>query len=206
VATRVIAASTRYASEAARDAVSGWDDGDVVYVTGVGYTVFDGSEWSALGGGGIRSTTVTLTDAQVKALPTTPVEIVPAPGSGRAILYVSGIILNDTSANEYTNIDAAAFIRCAIDNASASVVVNGNALQLLLDDDDPHYAFLPAADGVDAVSADVGVVASDAYGFTDDIDNIPLSLLAGNGAAGDWTGGDAANWMRVTVFYAVVDV
>ncbi len=52
MSTRVISASTRYASEAARDAASGWDEGDVVYVTGIGYTVFDGSTWGALGGSG----------------------------------------------------------------------------------------------------------------------------------------------------------
>jgi hypothetical protein len=43
---------------------------------------------SAVGGGSVRVAEVTLTSAQVKALFSTPIEVVPAPGAGRANLIL----------------------------------------------------------------------------------------------------------------------
>lgn len=36
------------ASEVARDAIVGWDEGDMVYVIGVGLTFYDGAAWQIL--------------------------------------------------------------------------------------------------------------------------------------------------------------
>lgn len=37
-----------YPSEEARDAITDWDEGDIVYVIGVGLTYWDGSAWQVV--------------------------------------------------------------------------------------------------------------------------------------------------------------
>lgn len=51
-----------------------------------------------------QSEPVVLTDAQVKALPTTGIQIVPAPGAGKALSFVAGLAVAHKVAG-YTNVD-----------------------------------------------------------------------------------------------------
>lgn len=43
--------TVRLLTQEERDAETGWDEGDLVYVTGVGLTAYTGDEWSSAGGG-----------------------------------------------------------------------------------------------------------------------------------------------------------
>src|SRR6185295_18778494 len=54
----------------------------------------DGTNWTsaAPSGGSVLTATVTLTSAQIKALHATPIQLVAAPGSGKAIVVLYGYL------------------------------------------------------------------------------------------------------------------
>ena len=62
----------------------------------------------------LRWATTTMTDTQVKALPTTAITLVSAPGSGKAILPLYGGLFSKTASGAYTNIDAAGFLEIVV--------------------------------------------------------------------------------------------
>lgn len=54
--------------------------------------------------GWLRSATLALSDAQIRALPTTPLTVVPAPAPGQLIAPVYAILRVDTTGGVYTDI------------------------------------------------------------------------------------------------------
>lgn len=154
---------------------------------------------------------LTLTDAQVKALPSTPIEIVPAPGAGKALLpflawwYVKW-------AADYTNIGSLSRI-----GIGYSGQLNGTLAQFdetaagqvsnLLADGASH----PAVMGPRGTSGPLTGSPISATGqFQDDpgVTNAALEVFAVNGgtATGNFTGGNGGNVIFVTLFYVVADV
>jgi hypothetical protein len=157
----------------------------------------------------LLSKTVTLTDAQIKALPSTPVEIVPAPGAGKALIPFQ-IVLRMSIATAYANIGDKAGIA------------------------DTLFAFTPLANGSgDWVTASLGGTNKVAYALlapylydgaegivaparpnasTDVVANQPIALQCSNFNGeeytdlGNFTGGHASNTLKVTVFYTIIDV
>jgi hypothetical protein len=180
--------------------------------TGVVLAYIDNDAWrtaeSVSGGGGsglLLKATVTLTDAQIKALPTTPVEIVAAPGAGKLIWPLSAVIVCDTSANGYTNTDnvVALFIEWWDGSHLSNQwgVSHPNVLNLLTAFD-KVVLHVPPADTPSAF----GVELDGIYLSTSQLADFPLRLRLPNDPAGNFTGGDPANTLRCTVFYCVVDV
>ena len=56
----------------------------------------------------VRNTAIlTLTDAQIKALPTAGVDMIVAPGAGVVLQVVSAVLIIDATAGAYTNVDPA---------------------------------------------------------------------------------------------------
>lgn len=150
----------------------------------------------------VLSRTVTLTDAQIKALPGTDVEIVPDVAAGKIVAVVGGLIYCDTNAGAYTNIDAAAevFIQYSSGNEALSYIEEavGGVSDLI---------------GLGGIRVSLlGPVASHSFGTSTvghvigDIETAGLEISGNNAAAGSFTGGNAANSMKVTVFYVVVDL
>lgn len=168
----------------------------------------------------IYSATVTLTDAQIKALPSTFPEIVAAPGANKVIKFESGFVSVDCQAGAYTNVDVAAaqlsfYISDQVSALCANSAAYGLAGNLLTDDSDVVYAvFTTQARVAGTVASGDGspgtVVASSVHSgrvrsLTDAIDT-PLIFGMENASAGDLTGGHADNVMIVRVNYTIIDL
>lgn len=149
----------------------------------------------------IYQKSVTLTDAQIKALPTTVVEVVAAPGAGRAIVPLAVMLLPSSPWVLYANISDGSTLSVApwvtlSTSFSDSIEDVGN----ILASGGPYVVPLLAD-----WRATHPLLA--AYG------PVPLSVEE-NGATtigmvnadGNLTGGNAANSMNVVVVYTVVDL
>jgi hypothetical protein len=160
---------------------------------------------------------VTLTDAQIKALPTTPIQLVAAPGSGYRIRLFGVTMRADTVAGAYTNLDAT--------YAAIEVKYAGDGLWLVPAIVDDH-SFSPAleeltnflgtaADQVwDGDNSSIGVDSGGAAGALEyvigrripvaNVENKAIQISLDNNGSGALTGGNAANTLDVDVYYAVV--
>lgn len=158
----------------------------------------------------VYSTTVTLTDAQIKALPTTPVQIVAAPGAGKYINYISGNILATIQdGGAYTDIDddSAMFVAVGDHVVSAYLLKSSSATPEQVTLTDILTATTGRIIGVPQYSdfsSGWGAVANGAANLSD-FENTALNLTLDFGS-GNLTGGNAANTLKITVFYSVEDV
>lgn len=152
------------------------------------------------GVGGIfrHSSPFALTNNQVKALPQTPITVVPAPGANRIAipLYATGLV--NSTAGAYTNLDAAHYVALrhatSTDQLTTGVgIISQTAAQVL----NWQPAQFPNTDLILDIS--VGLFPANAT-------NKAIQIFADNGAAGDFTGGHASNSLTVTVVYVVFDL
>lgn len=156
-----------------------------------------------LAGGGtslVLSATVELTDAQIKALPSERVEIVPAPATGKALLYITSFFQINTSAGAYTNVDADGRIYIDYGGELASlpaILPSGANLRTWV---------LPPASQFGQNPSVLSTFNSVNIARSTGIDETPLYIKIDNNGAGDFTGGNAANTLKVTVYYVVVDL
>lgn len=174
-------------------------------------------------GGGATEVTVyqlktTLTDAQIKALPTTPVELVPAPGAGKTIMVQSVLFYRPTLVAlyagyvEYDQVCLAYATHpsgnSAINTGFSHVVTDmtiTDLRDLLFQEtyDSPVFYDSPAQLFVDGY-----VPAKRLASSKTDIENkgIVYKLISGDGEPVNWTGGHASNTLEITVFYSIVDL
>lgn len=177
--------------------------------------------WLAAGGNSpVQTKTVTLTNAQILALPTTPVEIVAAPGANKLLVPTMAVLLLDSSAAAYTNYNAFS----GTEPYASSVYLAWDALSHFNDALNPVTAssFLaqsgrmwallgPVTSNIQSVAGDTSVGAGLVYTAAVHVDtqgyeNKPLHVVGQNNDLGDFAGGNAANSLRVWVEYRVVDL
>jgi len=162
------------------------------------------------GGGALLSATVTLTDAQIKALPTTPVELVAAPGIGMGLIFMGAFFNKPQLTNEYTNISDLDIIQIIYDGVSESyldrafqedIASSITQITLLIGQTIPYQFYDPPA----PYRANQGYIEPILLVSNSTIENkaIVLQAITSNG---DFTGGNAANTLKVTVYYTIVDL
>jgi len=151
----------------------------------------------------VYSASVTLTDAQIKALPITPVEIVPAQGAGTYIKCQSAIWEWNTEAGEYTNVLTPCYGLIAYNDAAlpgASAVY-----------DETFQGFMGSADYAifelgPNFEVDNGAPQS-LWQTPATVINKGLVATFVNGAPVEaFTGGHADNFLKITVFYSVIPI
>jgi hypothetical protein len=152
------------------------------------------------GGSSYLVASVTLTDAQIKALPTTFIEVVPAPGVGKKILFLWGNMNFYFTAGAYTTVDAVIQIAYGEWQAGASSYVEDNCFQAT----NSSATLTPFLRVYVAPSIWVGDLFVIPRAFNT-VENLPLKVVGYNDS-GDYTGGNAANTLEVTVYYVVVDL
>ncbi len=160
----------------------------------------------------IFQTTVTLTNAQIKALQGAPVTVVSAPGAGMAIEPILAVLYAKTSAGAYTNIDAGASLSLLYEALDVDVmgyvpndasITNGSATRLsdLLGSTTPRSVrLLPfqTTEGVHTLGFVPEAIDSS------HVINKALVIALDNVMSGDLTGGNAANVLQVFVAYRVI--
>jgi hypothetical protein len=149
----------------------------------------------------VQSATVTLGHADILALPTIPFEVVPAPvGDNQVILplYVLMVIAIKTAG--YTNVAANADLAFQNGLNNLTIVSQASGVQTvsdLLGQDGRTWFLAVPPRGSDTTVPETEGLLSGAY-------NTALTLESFNGANGDFTGGDAADAIIVSVLYAVL--
>lgn len=154
----------------------------------------------------IHQASVELTDAQIKALPTTGVQIVASPGANKMIVPVVGVLhTNAVWIADYGNINSGASIAIKLGATNALLALHqpvSSSVSSLLAGGGPDgtVVVMPQQFQGGAVynPAGFGGIAGT---YDSDVINQSLSISASN--AGDFTGGHYLNTMSVTVAYFI---
>jgi hypothetical protein len=168
--------------------------------------ILDGEEFDP-GGAVVQtvySTSVTLTDAQIKALPTTPINILPAPGAGVLNHIHGALFVASFSAGAYTNLSANPFFQVVWDaenNYINATLFAGE--EMFLAGNNIAYCLPYMTVTGDAGQPGAAVRSSAEFGETI---NRTVDIGAGNVAEGDFTGGNVANTLKVTVYYSPITI
>jgi hypothetical protein len=141
-----------------------------------------------------------LTNAEFKALPTTYIQIIPAPGVGKTLVPLWGYIQVNAGSGAYTNVDTTGDAGIAVgygstwsDNFfSAGKRFTGVSYRSM---------FLPLHEIPDAAALFNGYQDHAGVGLTE---NEGAYLVAWN-PSGDYTGGHANNTFRIGVAYYIMD-
>lgn len=183
----------------------------VWYETDTGNTYVYYTSWVQISGsssGLVQAAIVTLTDANIKALPTTDFQLVAAPGAGVRINLISADFYINTTAAVYTNINAASWASLRINSLDVSNYLGdsgaplGTRLADILNSALITQLTLSPRTVVDYVNG-WGVLPAQTQGAGSFL-NQPLMLHVDNAAAGNFTGGNAANSLIINTLYTLI--
>lgn len=156
-------------------------------------------------GSNFRTAIKVLTNAEIIALNTTAVEIIPAPGAGRALMVPAALGVGLASlvlkplAVDYTNVNGGAGFVFQIGSAPAFKITIATGLLA------GFFAGAPNPNAWQLAVIDTANQNNSSPNTLSDLENQSLTLkVSGNG--GNFTGGDAANLLTVTVPYYVIDL
>lgn len=157
------------------------------------------------GGGLLQSATVELTDAQIKALPSTGIEVVAAQGAGKVVVPSLIICIADFTAGAYTSVTDASWV---ITDDSGSYYVSGIAAAsgMLAGNVDTNIIQIPAVYLEPGSGGLTGSVVGNGLVPITSLNNSPLKIADVQGGVPDYEGGNAANTLKVRVYYVVVDL
>lgn len=147
------------------------------------------------------------TNAEIKAFPSSgALNVVPAPGVGKRLVFLLGFVRGDFGAEGYTNTDPDAGELRFVNGSTtiSSVIINTTDvanLTVFLGPDPPikEATLIPRHVPNETYGALLGPANQTSA------ENIAINFVIDNGF-GDFLGGNAANTLRVTVFYIVIDV
>ncbi len=175
-------------------------------VTGI-LPVANGGTGSASGAAILRSVT-TVTNAQYLTLPTTPVQLISTPGAGLMINVLYARALATFAAGAYTGASAvSSYVYLALGAwPASSFVANDNSLtpslgyvSVLNDATNKSFVWVPWMETADPVAA-WGLISAVQPSVTGV--NEALTLVGVNGGV-DFGGGNAANSLKIWVYFTI---
>lgn len=156
--------------------------------------------------GNVYAKRVALTNAQITALPTTPITLIAAPPTGYRIAWIEASVQINNVAGAYTNVNADGYWCLKLGSAEVSQYLANQTgdytyvTDLLTGADKNTVQLRPwlrsEVDQVDGWGP-LPAVYGDVFAAT------ALSLYADNNGAGDYTGGHASNSGVVSVTYRI---
>jgi hypothetical protein len=179
---------------------------------GTGISVTNGGGSAAIAATtGLPRTVVTLANADVLALPTTPFPLVAAQGAGTRIIPVCVVLESTFAAGAYTNVKTDGSLWAGVPTGfgeySTNFIVNDSNVS------DTHTdltTFLSAQNSLVMLVPFANADVTDGWGNLAAVDavtsasqNVIFHLATDNGGLGNYTGGNAANTLKVTTFYVV---
>lgn len=139
------------------------------------------------------------THAEIKDLPITAVELVPARGAGKLIIPIA-FALQTRTVVPYTNIDAGLILSLVYGDHGGSILGQFYRADLALNGTEQRVMRGNLQQSVDLVGGSTFTLQDNNGACL----NLPVSLDGYNVAAGSLTAGDAANTMVVTMLYEVI--
>jgi hypothetical protein len=164
----------------------------------------------------MTTATVTLTNAQIKALPTTAITLVDAPSSGLWIKPFGATMRLTSTAGAYTNMNTT-YSTVAIQSSAGAWLVDP------LVNDSTTSPTLTQVSGVFGNAHNVlvpfrvpfgtpqggnnGYLVTDTHDYSGNlvtgVNGLAVVLAIDNNGSGDLTGGNAANSMTIVVYYSL---
>lgn len=149
----------------------------------------------------------TLTNAQILALPTTPITVLAAAGANMSTVVDYVVVQANFTGGAYTNVDTDGFMALFYNTniqwsnyLANSVADSLTFLSVFLDNTGKRVVFREYQDDADPAN-DWGPLVSVATGVA--FNNQALSISIDNDGSGNLTGGNAANSMVVRVSYRI---